>query len=162
MMNNNILDKRIEIKWFTVAIIFLMLYCGFLFGFRSVLIKLDGGNETILKPEPGQIVAIALLILIYHFAYVGLYAFSGLGKWPCIISSLFAVIINLVILYGFKLWFDAITGNAFLYSSQILPWYAVERTKFMIANVPLLLFFIYIFVFRLIAIWHRKYSSVRI
>ena len=161
MANNKLLDKRTEIKWFAIAIIFLVLYCSFLFAFRSVLIKLEDGNETILKPEPPQIIAIALLILLYHLSYVGLYGFSGLGKWPCIIAVLLAVVINLLILYGIKLWFDAITRNTFLFSSQKLPWYAVEKNKFLIANVPLILFFISVLVFRLIAIGQRKFSSVR-
>ena len=159
MTNNKELNKRTEIKWFAFAIIFLVLYCSFLFGFRSILIRLEDGNETILKPELSQIIAIALLILIYHFSYMGLYAFSGLGRWPGIIAALLAVVINLLILYGFKLWFDAITQNAFLFSTQKLPWYATEKTKFMISNIPLILFFITVFAFRLIAIVQRKFST---
>jgi hypothetical protein len=158
MINNAILDKRTELKWFTIAIIFLTLYCGFLFGFRSVLEQLENGNQTILKPEPGQIIAIGFLILIYHLSYVGLYAFSGLGKMPGMMAALLAVSINLVLLYGFKIWFDAIAGNTFLFSSQKLPWYAEEKIKFIIANGPLLLFFISVFAFRLIAIVQRMSS----
>lgn len=159
MENNKLLNKRTEIKWLAMAIIFLVLYCSFLFCFRSVLIKLEDGNETILKPEQSQIIAIGLLILIYHLSYVGLYAFSGLGRWPGIIAALLAVVINIAILYGFKLWFDAITRNAFLFSTKKLPWYAAEKTKFMISNVPLILFFITVFAFRFISIVQRKFST---
>lgn len=159
MANNTILDKRTEIKWLATAIVFLVLYCGFLFFFRSVLMKLENGNGTILKPEPGQIIAMGLLILVYHLSYAGLYAFSGLGKLPAIMAALLAVFINLAFMYGFKLWFDAIAGNIFLLSIQKLPWYAQEKTKFIIANAPLLLYFISVFAFRLIAIGQRLFSS---
>ena len=158
-MNNGILNKRTELKSFAVSVVFLILYCCFLFGFRSVLQQLDNGNETILKPQPAQILAIGFLVLIYHFSYVGLYTFSGLGKIPGLMAALLAIFINLALLYAFKLWYDAITGNPFLFSIQKLPWYAEEKAKFIIANAPLLVFFIYVFVFRLIAILQRMYSA---
>src|SRR5690349_17344826 len=100
MINNGVLNKRTELKWFSVSIIFLAIYCGFLFGFRSLLHNLENGSETILKPEPGQIIAIGFLILIYHFSYVGLYSFSGLGKLPGAVAALLAIIINLALLYA--------------------------------------------------------------
>lgn len=155
-----VLKKQTETRWFTAVVIFLFVYCGLLFFFRSVLLKLETGNGSVLKPEPGQILAVGFLILVYHLSYLGLYAFSALGNRQKAMASFLAVVINLTLLYGFKLWFDAISENPFLsLTDRKLPWYAEEKTKFLLSNGPLLLFFIIVFAFRLIAIAQRRFSE---
>jgi hypothetical protein len=146
------LDKRLETRWFAGTIVFLVLYCIFLFLFRAALVKLDTQFGSILKPEVSQILAIALIILLYYFAFLGLYGFSGLGRWQRTVSIFLAMLFTGSLLYGFRQWYTAVVNNPFLSfgPTGVLPWYAREKTKFLLANTPLALFIITIFIMRII------------
>ena len=151
-------NKPKESIWFLYSIVFLIGYCCFLFIFRNILITLESENQTILKPEISQIIVVGLFIVLYYFAFSGLYSFSLAGRWQNISAVILAFIITGSILYGFKKWHDLITNNPFLSFTQpaSLPWYANEKNKFLIANSPLIVFIISIFVFRLLLMLNGK------
>src|SRR5213082_360917 len=158
MGNKPLLDKRTETTGLIISVVFLLVYCSYLFFFRSALLQLEGSNGSILKPEPGQIVAVGFIVLIYHLSYLGLYAFSAFGKAQQTVSSILALLLNFTLLYAFKIWFDAISSNPFLSNTaQTLPWYAKEQDKFLLVNGPLLFFIIAVFVLRFVAIRKRVF-----
>lgn len=154
-------DKRIEAKWFLGTLLFLVLYCTFLLCCRVVLTRLENAHRTILKPEYSQIVIVGLIILLYHFSFIGLYVFSLLGKAFKTCTLVLGLLITGSILYGFSQWYSAIAHNPFIGIGQpiILPWYAREKTKFLIVNGPLILFFISIFVRRTFMIGKHRISK---
>lgn len=154
-------SKPKESTWFLYSLVFLIGYCSFLFIFRNILLSIESEDQTILKPEVNQIIAIGLFMLLYYFAFLGLYSFSFTGKWQNISAIVLSLIIVGSILYGFKKWYDLIADNPFLSFTQSanLPWYANEKNKFLIANSPLILFLISIFIIRLLLMLSIKQTS---
>ncbi len=155
-------SKRTETRGFIGAILFILCYAGWLFVLRHLLLRLEGEGSSILKPEPGQIVAVALIALMYYCCYLGLHAFSRFGNPQRLLAASLALLIHLGFLYGFKLWFDAIANNPFLSFNPATAWYANEQVKFWLANGPLLLFFLLVFILRLFALLrpeNRAFSS---
>ena len=147
-------DKRIEMKWFVGSLVFTIVYCSYLFFFLGLLANLEKYPGEILKPEPGQIIAIGLLILIYHFAFAGLFAFSLLGKMQASIGIFFSLLIHAALLYGLKFWYEAVAEGVLVFfgNQKSLPWYAEEKNKFLLAHIPLGCYFIVVFIFRLTGI----------
>ena len=135
-------------------LLFLLLYCLVLFLFRILLLNLEKQYGFILKPEVFHIFIIGFLILLYYFFFLGLYVFSTLGSIQKIYAICIALIVVLGLLYGFKQWYSAVANNPFLSINNLqnLPWYAKEEIKFLLVNTPLLLFFITVFVYRLLMI----------
>jgi hypothetical protein len=148
------LNKKTEQKSFLALMLFLVFYCLFLLFFRNLLLNLEKQAGPILKPEGFHIAILSFLILLYYFFFLGIYVFSTLGTMQKVYSSCLAVLIVLGILFGFKQWYTAVSENPFLSigNSQNLPWYAEEHTKYFIANTPILLFFITVFIYRFLMI----------
>lgn len=144
------LQKEVESRWTMSVLIFTIVYCGMLFLFRYLLVQLEINGGSILKPEPAQIIAIGLLIILYHFAFVGLYLFAHFGPWQKIVSLILSIIIISSLLYAMKELYKVIVNNPFLSftSTGALPWYAQEKVKFLLANSPLIFFFITVFILR--------------
>jgi hypothetical protein len=151
-------DKRKESTWFTASILFLVVYCVFLFLFRAALVNIETENNNVLKPEVGQIIVIGFLILLYHFAFLGIYVFSLLGQWQNRSALMISILITGGLFYGFNKWYHLVVNNPFLSFNnyKTLPWYAQESTKFLIANAPLVLFFATVFVLRTRAMVIKK------
>jgi hypothetical protein len=156
------LNRHRESRWFLFSVLFLFLYCGFLFFFRHLLLQLETGGTSILKPESSQILFIAFLILLYHFAFLGLLVFSSLGKWQRIVSILLSLLLTGSLLYGFRQWYVLLTNNPFLSfnNTVTLPWYAQEQTKFFLANTPLILFLLTVFTYRVLLMLRSKETSL--
>lgn len=139
--------EQTKLLW-TVA--FLLCYVVFLLFFRSVLIHAEKQEGAILKPGIFQIAIMGLLILVYHFTLLGLQAYSALGRSARLSAMVIALVIMASLLFGFLHWYRIIAGNpfSFLTDAGQLPWYAQEKTKFFLANVPLLIFFLIVFSYR--------------
>lgn len=133
------------------AIFFICAYTCYLFLFRTLLLRLDNASNSILKPEPVQIAVLALFLLLYYFTYLGLSFFSDLGIVQKTTAIVIAIVVHTTVLYGLLLWYEAIVQNHLLFNtvSAHLPLYAQEQEKFFIANSPLILFCLTIFVLRL-------------
>ena len=147
-------DKSRESRWFKASTLFLVIYCSFLFLFRAMLISIEPADTNLLKPEISQIIMVGFLILLYYFAFLGIFVFSLSGSWQTTTALILAVLITSGLFYGFYKWYDLLTNNPFLSFNnyKTLPWYAQEKTKFMIANIPLMLFFATVFAVRFMAI----------
>ena len=146
-----------EIRSFIWLIVFVILYCGFLFLFSQLLVASEKNSSFILKPEPGQILLVGLFIIIYYFAFYGLYSFSVISNTSGIISTVLSLLICFSVLYGLYAWYNALINNPFLFNNSSLPWYAKEQNKFFISNTPLILFILLIS-FQRFALMLRKRS----
>ena len=92
----------------------MLLYCGFLFAFRLVLLDVEQERGiSILKPELVQILVMGLLILLYHFCFAGLYFFSMGRPWQKLAAVIIAMIIAGSLLYGFNEWYQAVKNPFF-------------------------------------------------
>ena len=158
------LNKKIETRLLIASLLFTVLYCVYLFFVRNLLATLEKNPGEILKPEQGQIIAVGLLIIIYHFAFTGLFAFGSLGRLQAFITIFFSVAIHAGLLYGFKLWYDAIVEGVliFLGNQQSLPWYADEKNKFLLVNVPLIFYFTIIFMYRILRLTKKQIPGARV
>ena len=142
-------SSRTETNWFFAMLAFLIFYGFYLFVFREVLVGVENGNEfRIFKPEPVQIFIMSLLIVLYYFCFLGLYTFSKGSRWQKNVAVITGLLITGSLLYGFHQWYLA-AAHPFI-RLENLPWYAKEQTKFLIANIPILIFFIAVFIFRIL------------
>jgi Na+/proline symporter len=129
-----------EFRSFIWLIVFVILYCGFLFLFSQLLVASEKASSFILKPEPGQILLVGLFIIIYYFAFYGLFSFSVISNTSRTISIVLSLVICFSVLYGLYAWYNALINNPFLFKNPSLPWYAKEQNKFFISNSPLIMF----------------------
>jgi hypothetical protein len=161
LYKNSLMSKEgSETKWFFAAVIFVLFYCGFLFAFKIKLIAVETKwSVSIIKPENGQIIAIGLLTVLFHFAFCGLYFFSTAGRWQQVAAILSGVLITGGILYGFKLWYNAITNNPFFQPDGRLPWYAGESNKFLLAHSPFILFLVFVCAIRTTMMVRNRINS---
>ena len=155
--------KWTERKWFFAAIVFLLFYCGFLVVFRSILNGVEEKNSiSIFKPEPAQITGMGLLILLYHFFFLGLYTFSIGGRWQKSTAFVVALLVISSVLFIFLNWYHAVAHPYLrITDTTKLPWYAQERAKFLMANIPLLVFFVLVFILRLLMIYKPPAASCK-
>jgi len=149
------MQQRAEAKWFVYMVVFLVVYCGFLFAFRAALVNVEAKTQlSLFKPEPAQIAVMAWLILLFHFSFIGLYSFSLGGRWQRMATVIVCLLITGAVLYGFNEWFKATSNPFFQFANTgALPWYAREKPKFLIANLPLVVFIVFVFVFRIFMIF---------
>jgi hypothetical protein len=129
---------------------FIMAYCMYLYLFRLVLLNEEKLTGPILKPETFQVVAIAVFLLLIYFSFLGLFVLSTIDNTVKIFSISISSFVLLVTFIGFYQWFQAIAHNPFLFDQSLhLPWYAKEQAKFVIANTPVFIFLIIVFLTRL-------------
>jgi hypothetical protein len=155
------LHHRAETKGFFIMLAFLSFYCMYLFVFRRVLIDVEESyGVNLFKPEPAQAFVIILLVLLYHFCFVGLYYFSQGDQWLKFAAVVIGMAVAGGLLYGFSEWYRVTSEPFFQFGIPgNLPWYAREKEKFLITNIPLVLFILYIFAFRIVMIFRTKDSS---
>ena len=135
------LNAAYERKWLIAVALFIFCYSGFLLIFRQQLTAVEASAGFIFKPETPQILLAALVTLLLHFALLGLSQFSWMGKWQKGLAVAVMFLFFTSLLYGFYIWYRGIMSNPFLFSAASLPWYAEERTKFLLVNTPLIFFF---------------------
>lgn len=139
------MNAAYERKWLIAATLFIVFYSVYLVLFRQLLIGVESTSGFIFKPETSQILLAALVTLLFHFALLGLAQFSLMGKWQKGVAITVMLLFFASLLYGFYIWYRGIMANLFLFSSATLPWYAEERTKFLLVNTPLIFFFTLLF-----------------
>jgi len=150
--------NRTETRWFIVMIIFLIAYGAYLFLIRSILLSVENKYQVdIFKPEPVQVFMMSLLILIFHFGLLGLYFFSLGSQWKKIVGALIGLLLPGSLLYGFNEWYQ-LSANPFLQfnGTQKLPWYAGDKTKFILVNIPIVFYLLIVFILRVLMIFKEE------
>lgn len=155
------LNSRTETRWFFAMMAFLIFYCGFLFAFRGLLLNVEEDKQvSIFKPETVQIFIMGVLIILYHFCFLGLYVFSKGSQWQRIAAVAISLLVTGSLLYGFNEWYGVTSEPFFQFSNTgKLPWYAKEKTKFLISNSPLILFLLIVFILRILMIYRGESTS---
>jgi hypothetical protein len=154
-------NNRTEARSFILTLAFLVFYCVYLFIFRGLLLGVEKDLRIdIFKPEPVQFFVMGLLILMYHFCFAGLYFFSINSKWQRMAAVAIALLTTGSLMYGFREWYR-VTSEPFFFLNTIekLPWYAEEKSKFLIANIPLILFLLTVFVFRIMMMFQKDSTA---
>jgi hypothetical protein len=156
------LNTRTEARWFSGMLAFLIFFCVYLFVFRGLLLGVEQSYQLdIFKPELGLVAAMVVLVLLYHFCFAGLYFFSQGGQWQKLTAVAVGLLVTGGLLYGFGEWYRLTSKSLFLFSNNdnLLPLYAREKAKFLITNIPLILFLLTVFVFRIMMMFQKENTS---